>query len=199
MQTQAVPNLINLIIAVDMSGSMLTRWESVQRGVFEAANMLSAVDCITIIPFNESVVMLGPAPKAAFPFRDFFSITPSGGTHLYDAILQSFMVGLQLHIITDRAVPIPRTTYMVVMTDGDDQGSRTSLAELCVAVARVNSLTDFKIIFAGVDLPPDGRRALETLGSIGDRDIQFMDMRGGSFDGVFQHLRILLSVRRTQA
>lgn len=44
--------------------------------VFEAANMLSAVDCITIIPFNESVVMLGPAPKAAFPFRDFFSITP---------------------------------------------------------------------------------------------------------------------------
>jgi hypothetical protein len=82
------------------------------------------------------------------------------------------------------------------------------LAELCVAVARVNSLTDFKvwglptlvasvflrcflarkldlhwhwhsppclvlqIIFAGVDLPPDGRRALETLGSIGDRDIQ---------------------------
>ncbi len=119
MQTQAVPNLINLIIAVDMSGSMLTRWESVQRGVreahpghseqpkqpphssslplssytrrtvtgfalllprrcqvFEAANILSAVDCITIIPFNESVVMLGPAPKAAFPFRDFFSITP---------------------------------------------------------------------------------------------------------------------------
>jgi hypothetical protein len=34
------------------------------------------------------------------------------------------------------------------------------------------------------------------LSSVGDRDIQFMDMRGGSFDDVFQHIRVSLQMRR---
>ena len=34
------------------------------------------------------------------------------------------------------------------------------------------------------------------LSSVGDHDIQFMDMRGGSFDDVFQHIRVSLQMRR---
>lgn len=172
VQVHGVPNLINLIIAVDMSGSMEGRWESVKRGVFEAASLLSDVDVITILPFNESVAVIGPAPKARFPFSEFFSIAPSGGTHLYDAILRSLVIGMELHKATDEVVPIPRTTYVVVMTDGDDQGSTATLSELCEAVRLINALRDFEVIFAGVDLPYGGRMALQTLGSVGDSDVQ---------------------------
>jgi hypothetical protein len=34
------------------------------------------------------------------------------------------------------------------------------------------------------------------LSSVGDHDIKFMEMRGGSFDDVFQHIRVSLQMRQ---
>ena len=58
---------------------------------------------------------------------------------------QAFIVGIPLHQAVDQALPLPRTTYVVVMTDGDDQGSQVSLHECCDVVRKINTLRDFKV------------------------------------------------------
>ena len=52
------------------------------------------------------------------------------------------------------------------------------------------------MIFAGVDLPPNGRAALRTLANVGDSDVQFMDVTGGSFSQVFEHVKACIHVQR---
>ena len=52
------------------------------------------------------------------------------------------------------------------------------------------------MIFAGVDLPPNGRAALRTLANVGDSDVQFMDVTGGSFSQVFEHVKAFIHVQR---
>jgi hypothetical protein len=37
---------------------------------------------------------------------------------------------------------------------------------------------------------------VSALSSVGDHDVKFMEMRGGSFDDVFQHIRLSLQMRQ---
>ena len=53
-----------------------------------------------------------------------------------------------------------------------------------------------QVIFAGIQLPNAGRDALRRLSAVGDSDVTFMDLEGGSFDRVFQHLNMELRVLR---
>lgn len=198
VKVHGVPNLVNLIIAVDMSGSMSEgdRWGSVRRGIDAALDAISGQDVVTVILFNEGVRKIGPLPRSVFPKDPLRTVTPNGGTSLYDAIVFTLIEAIKLHKAVDDAVPIPRTTYCVVLTDGADGNSRCTLREVCEILRQVNVLRDFEVIFAGVDLPAQGRAALTTLGSVGDNDIQFMEMTDGSFSRVFQHLRVVLQVER---
>jgi hypothetical protein len=134
------------------------------------------------------------------------------------------MQGKATHEAVNAAHPLPRKTYVVVMTDGDDTGSKHTLAECELLVGHLNRLRDFhvracvvfscrgdvrvhvrgrvhayrapyvcvlgtvcactrahplhfrgaQIIFAGVDLSmgSPGRRALQQLARIGDRDVE---------------------------
>jgi hypothetical protein len=139
-------NIINLILAVDCSGSMAgSRWRSVQQGVAEAIGQLSDVDVVTIIPFNNTVQAIGPAPKCRFPLHAFAALSPGGNTMLYDATVLALITALELHRAVDQATHLTRTTYVVVMTDGEDNGSRTNLEVIKELLLQINRFRDFEV------------------------------------------------------
>ena len=142
----AAANRINLVLAADKSGSMAgERWRSVKRGIDNAIHNLTDNDVVTVIAFNDELDGIGPAPKCQFPQNRVDEIRPGGGTKLYDAIAMALLGALKLHQAVDASTSMTTITYVVVMTDGDDSGSRMSLADICEILQQVNRLRNFKV------------------------------------------------------
>ena len=57
-----------------------------------------------------------------------------------------------------------------------------------------------QIIFAGLGLPPEGRRVMAELSAVGDSDVSFMDLDSGAgFNKVFEHFHVdVMAVVRQQ-
>ena len=149
---------------------------------------------VTVVSFNNDVEAYGPDVKARFDLRPFLAHGPSGGTALYDATITALLGALKLHAAVDATTAMSTLTYVVVMTDGEDTSSRTSITDVQAVLQRINRLRNFKVVFAGVDLPPGGVSAIARLVAVGDSDISFLNLRDG-FGGVFEHVCIALQAR----
>ena len=67
----------------------------------------------------------------------FDRMSPSGGTALYDAIVQSVALTLQIHNKISEALTQSVLTYLVVLTDGEDTiDAKTSRSFLLVSSLR---------------------------------------------------------------
>jgi len=131
----------------------------------------------------------------------FFRMSPSGGTALYDGVAQMVLASTQMHVnltkeISKRGVNV--ITYVVVLTDGEDTASKLNLAQTQKILAQVNQLNNFKIIFAGISLDYKSSQALRALGSVGDRDIEFRELRSSDdIKNLFEHVTVQLQLQRT--
>jgi Cys-rich protein (TIGR01571 family) len=127
-------------------------------------------------------------------------MSPDGGTALYDAIVQMTAVATKQHLALTQALPIPVISYVIVLTDGEDTSSKVSLDETRMLFAVVNRLQNFKVILAGINLNSNARRALESLGAVGDRDIEFRDLNSNAdIENLFEHFTLQLKLQRTVA
>jgi len=64
----------------------------------------------------------------------------------------------------------------------------------------VNRMQNFKVILAGINLNNNARRALETLGAVGDKDIEFRDLNtNADIENLFEHFTLQLRLQRTVA
>jgi VWFA-related protein len=112
---------LELIVAIDMSGSMAPAMPKLKKAVKEFLGDVPAQDVVTLLGFNDSIFTLtrktvDPAERMKAVDR----LAPWGSTALYDVILKGIeTLGRQ----TGRKA-------LVVFTDGEDQGSHATIADV---------------------------------------------------------------------
>jgi Ca-activated chloride channel family protein len=112
---------LELIVAVDISGSMSPAMVKLKKAVKEFLTSVPGEDQVTLLGFNDSIFTLArkqtdPAERVKAVDR----LAPWGSTALYDVILRGIeMLGRQ----TGRKA-------LVVFTDGEDQGSHATMNDV---------------------------------------------------------------------
>jgi VWFA-related protein len=112
---------LELIVAVDISGSMTTAMPKLKQAVKEFLNAVPARDRVTLLGFNDTVFSLTRASTVpADRVKAVDRLAAWGGTALYDVILRSIdMAGRQ---VGRKAI--------IVFTDGEDEGSHAILPDV---------------------------------------------------------------------
>jgi len=112
---------LDLVLAVDISGSMRDSMPTMKTAVKEFLTAVSSRDRVTLLGFNDTIFPL--ARKATDPGERVMAVDRLacwGNTALYDVIATGInLLGRE----TGRKA-------MVVFTDGEDMGSHTSLADV---------------------------------------------------------------------
>jgi Ca-activated chloride channel family protein len=112
---------LELIVACDVSGSMTPAMSRLKTAVKEFLTAVPSRDQVTLLGFNDSIFPLtrravDPAERVKAVDR----LAPWGATALYDVILRGVdMLGKQ-----------PGRRAMIVFSDGEDQGSHASIADV---------------------------------------------------------------------
>lgn len=112
---------LELIVAVDISGSMTTSMPKLKTAVKDFLLAVPSKDQVTLLGFNDSVFAL--TRKTTNPtdrVRAVDRLAPWGATALYDVIVRAVdMLGRQIG-----------RKALVVFSDGEDQGSHVSLDDV---------------------------------------------------------------------
>jgi Ca-activated chloride channel family protein len=106
---------LEIIVAVDVSGSMTGSMPVVRQAVKKFLSALRPSDRVTLLSFNDNVFTLSrPAADLATRLKAVDRMAPWGGTALYDVVVKAID---QLGRQTGRRA-------LVVFTDGEDLNSR---------------------------------------------------------------------------
>jgi len=112
---------LELIVACDVSGSMAPAMTRLKQAVKEFLAAVPTRDQVTLIGFNDNIFALTRrASDPAERIKAVDRLSPWGATALYDVILRGVdMLGKQ-----------PGRRAMIVFSDGEDQGSHSSLVDV---------------------------------------------------------------------
>ena len=112
---------LELVVAIDISGSMTPAMPTLKKAVKEFLTDVPDRDLVTLLGFNDSIFTLTrKTSDQAERVKAVDRLAPWGSTALYDVILRGVeMLGRQ----TGRKA-------LVVFTDGEDQGSHATLADV---------------------------------------------------------------------
>jgi Ca-activated chloride channel homolog len=143
---------LDLVLAIDTSGSMEGSMDAVKRAVKQLLTKLRPGDAATLVGFNETTFLLAERetdPRAREDAVDL--LTPWGGTALYDATITA------LELVRRQ----PGRKGVVIFSDGDD---RDSLSRRETAMARVQASDAmlFTVAFGRGGSVPALREGLQT-------------------------------------
>ena len=118
-ESENVP--LDLIVAIDISGSMATSMPKLKKAVKEFLSAIPAGNQVTLLGFNDTMFTLTRrATNPADRIKAVDRLAPWGSTALYDVILRGIgMLGTE----TGRKA-------IVIFTDGEDQGSHAAIADV---------------------------------------------------------------------
>lgn len=151
---------LELLVAVDISGSMTPAIPKLKEAVKEFLNAVPVGDKVTLLGFNDNIFALSRrATDPAERTRALDRLKPWGSTVLYDVILRGVeTLGRQ----TGRKA-------LIVFTDGEDQGSHAGIADVerrlqssdvtlyMIGQGRGVTLESLKKIMQRLSLPTGGR------------------------------------------
>lgn len=110
---------LEIIVAVDVSGSLTDAMPQVKQATRKFLSALRPTDRVTVIGFNDNVFTLArPAADLATRLRAIDRLAPWGGTALYDVIAQAI----------DQLGRQPGRRVLIVFTDGEDLNSHIPLS-----------------------------------------------------------------------
>jgi VWFA-related protein len=112
---------LDLVVAVDVSASMGPAMPTLKAAVKQFIADVPPEDSLTVLAFNNNVFELAnpsTTPEARLAAID--SLTAGGATSLYDVVIR----------VVDRSGHKVGRKALVVFTDGEDQGSRASVADV---------------------------------------------------------------------
>lgn len=168
---------LDLVLAVDISGSMEEALKEVKPAVRQLLSKLRPGDAATLIGFNDTTFVVAERevdPQAREAAVDL--LTSWGGTALYDATISAL----------DMVSRGWGRKAVVIFSDGDD---RHSLARREAAIARVQASDAmvFTVGFGGAGRVPELRQSLETYAkSSGGR--AFFPRTTKELDAVFDEI-----------
>jgi len=146
---------VSLGIVVDMSESMRSKLTRARHALYRLADTIQSQDEVFLEAFNQEPLLLQDfTDSRALVLQATTRLQPAGGTALYDAILD----GLR-RIKQGRR----QKKALVVVTDGLDTASRTSLAELTAAIRGAGVL----VYTIGIGSPFGGPRMLGPSAGLG--------------------------------
>jgi Ca-activated chloride channel family protein len=118
-QSENVP--LELIVAIDISGSMAPSMPRLKQSVQEFLGAIPAGNQVTLLGFNDTVfTLMRRATNPADRIKAVERLAPWGSTALYDVILRGIgMLGREAG-----------RKALVIFTDGEDQGSHATLADV---------------------------------------------------------------------
>ncbi len=197
-------NLISCWFVIDNSGSMAgNKWNMAVSGVVNCINQLTPSDHVGILTFasDVKVVYAGPRENGTKPIQEIRKRSADGGgTNLYDAMIQAGMLSLALHVELKKAAASRGVsnilTYMVLLTDGEDTGSKATIANVKDVLQRANQIRGFKIVLTGIGLSAGPAKIMRDFGAIGDNDIEFRELKSNKdIENLFEH--VALEITRT--
>jgi VWFA-related protein len=172
---------LDLVLAVDISGSMERALPQVKPAVKQLLSKLRPGDAATLVGFNDTTFVVAERETDQQAREDAVELLTSwGGTALYDATVVSL----------DLVSKGWGRKGVVIFSDGDD---RHSLTRREAAMARVQSSDAmlFTVGFGGAGTVPDLRKSLDTYArstggrSFFPRDVKELDQ---AFDEIVTEL-----------
>jgi VWFA-related protein len=155
VQFAAEDSPLEVVVALDVSGSMGAAIEDLKVAARQFLRSLRADDQVTLVAFNEEMFVLTQretSPEARLRAVD--RLGAWGGTSLYDVIIRSLE---QLSRKSGRR-------SLVVFSDGDDKTSQATLE----TVQRVIKSSDATLFMVGLGAGLAQKRLKETLESLAD-------------------------------
>lgn len=175
---------LNVCILLDRSGSMSSRWVEALSSIDAYVEKLSTSDVsatVNLATFDTDengacveLVRVGLTPKTWGKLSDDKSLTPRGGTPLYDAIGK---------IITFARKENNPKTVIVVLTDGQENSSREYNKTTAKDLIKDVEKNGWEVIFLGADFD-----VMTESAKIGGSFDKSMFMGRGNYEGAMGSL-----------
>jgi uncharacterized protein YegL len=125
-------------------------------------------------------------------------IDPNGSTAMRDAIMLASMAMLELEVIISQLGGAQVWNFVhIVLTDGDDNSSKTTHNATCEMMSTINTKLQFlslKTFFIGVGLGSRAKKELGDLALSGGKNSEFIPIDEVDIESIFERIKVSLGI-----
>lgn len=129
-------------------------------------------------------------------------IEPTGGTAFRDSLMGGCNLLIKLYEILQQTGQAETWNLVhVILTDGDDAGSKTELmvaAQIMYAIGQMLNVNMLKIIFIGVGVSQKAEQELMFLAKAGGENAEYYRVDDADIGTIFQKITVKLGLERRQ-